>query len=172
MNKNTITLVIALIAIVLAVMNIISIGELNNSIESYESPEVEHEAAETKESDYEVAKAMGYLQRYSHKLYWAGINDNWDLSKFYAHEIEETIEEIEDAKVIDDGFAVSAMVTKMTNPAFEEVEKAIENKDKKAFDSSYQLLIQSCNACHSAGKHEYIVIETPKEGKAFNQKFE
>ncbi len=172
MNKNTITLIIALIAIVLAVMNIISIGQLNSSLETFESPEVEQEMAQTEESDYEVAKAMGYMQRYSHKLYWAGMNENWTLSKFYAHELEETIEEIEDAKVIDEGFAVSAMVAKMTNPAFEEVEKAIEIKDKAAFDSSYQLLMQSCNACHAASKHEFIVIETPTEGKAFNQKFD
>lgn len=172
MNKNTITLIVAFVAIVLAIMNIISIGELNNSIEQINQPTtIKEETTEIEENDYEVAKAMGYLQRYTHKLYWAGINENWTLSKFYAHEIEETVEEIEEAKVNDDGFAVSAMVAKMTKTAFAEVEHAIEQQDKVAFESSYQLLIQSCNSCHSAGKHEYIVIETPKEGMVFNQKF-
>lgn len=172
MSKNNITLIIALVAVVLAIMNIISIKQLNNAIEQNDKSSIsQNEGVASKESKYELAKAMAYMQRYSHKLYWAGINENWELSKFYAHELEEAIEEIEEAKVNDDGFAVSAMVAKMTSHAFEEVENAIKKQEKIAFESSYQLLIQSCNACHAAGKHEYIIIETPQEGKAFNQKF-
>ncbi len=171
MNKITITIIISLIAIVLAIMNIISIAELNNSIKDIDVPTNEEESVQESAVGYEVAKAMGYLQRYSHKLYWAGTSENWALSEFYAHELEETFEEIAAAQVTDDGIEISALVSTMTAPAFNKIEKAIESEDKAAFDSSYQLLIQSCNACHAASKHQFIVIETPEEGKTFNQKF-
>ncbi|MBK6264259.1 hypothetical protein JKA74_04360 [Marivirga sp. S37H4] len=168
MNKNTIAIVIGLIAIILAVMNLISIGQLNSSMEAKGT---DAPVTPITEEKYEVAKAMGYMQRFSTKLYWAGSQENWELSEFYAHELEETIEEISEADVIDEGFAVSEMVTKMSIPAFEQVEEAIKKQDKSAFESSYQLLIQSCNACHAASKHAFIEIKVPELEGVYNQKF-
>ncbi len=173
MNKSTIAIVIGLVAIILAVMNIISIGQLNNNIENSRSEDtsIQQMPKEEAHHEYEVAKAMGYMQRFSTKLYWAGSNENWELSEFYAHELEETIEEIAEVNVIDDGFEVSKMVTQMTMPAFEQVEKAIKNKDKSAFSSSFNMLIQSCNSCHAASKHEFIEITVPALEGVYNQKF-
>jgi hypothetical protein len=172
MNKNLLSGGLALIALVIGLMNYISIAELNTNIEEERKETVQTSLSlEEKEPDYELAKAMSYLQRYSHKLYMAGSKENWELSEFYAHEIEETIEEIEDANVVDEGHDISKLVGTMTNPAFEKVEKSIRDKNKEAFANSYKLLVQSCNSCHQTTKHQFIKIEVPKEGKSYNQDF-
>lgn len=173
MNKNLLTAGLAIIALVIGLMNYISIAELNTTIEEERKETVQTSLAEETEEEehYELSKAMSYMQRYSHKLYFAGAGENWELSEFYAHEIEETIEEIEEAKVVDEGYDVSALVGTMTNPAFEKVEKAIHDQDAKAFADSYKLLVQSCNACHQTTKHQFVKIEVPAEGKTYNQQF-
>jgi|3_EtaG_2_1085321.scaffolds.fasta_scaffold09648_3 hypothetical protein len=172
MNKNVLSGGLALVALVIGIMNYISIAELNSSIEEDRSETVQRSIEEGHDEEhYELAKAMGYMQAYSHKLYLAGQNENWELSSFYAHEIEETIEEIEGAKVVDEGYDISTLVGTMTNPAFKKVEKAIDNQDAEAFADSYKLLIQSCNACHQTTKHEFIKIEVPTAGAVFNQNF-
>ncbi|WP_296618929.1 hypothetical protein [Marivirga sp.] len=172
MNKNVLGGGLALIALVIGIMNYISIAELTSNIEDERIETVQSSTEEEHgEEHYELAKAMGYMQTYTHKLYLAGQNENWELSSFYAHEIEETIEEIESAKVVDEGYDISTLVGTMTNPAFEKVEKAIDNQDAEVFADSYKLLIQSCNACHQTTKHEFIKIEVPSVDAVFNQNF-
>jgi Tfp pilus assembly protein PilE len=172
MNKNLLSGGLAIIALVIGIMNYISIAELNNNIKEERKETVQTSLLEdNEEKHYELAKAMGYLQIYSHKLYLAGQNENWELSNFYAHEIEETIEEIEEAKVVDEGYDISKLVGTMTNPAFGKVEEAIDNQDKNAFADSYKLLVQSCNACHQTTQHQFVKIEIPTEGSIFNQNF-
>ncbi|RUA31164.1 MAG: hypothetical protein DSY77_13305 [Bacteroidetes bacterium] len=172
MNKNLLSGGLAIIAIVIAIMNYISIAELNSNIKENPNGNAQGNKLEDEEDEhYELAKAMGYLQTFSHKLYLAGENENWELSEFYAHEIEETIEEIEEAKVVDEGYDISKLVGTMTNPSFEKVEKSIYEKDVKAFTDSYKLLVQSCNACHQTTKHQFIKIDIPKNKGIFNQDF-
>lgn len=172
MNKKLLTGGLAIIAIVIAIMNYISIAELNSSIEEKNKNTVQTSIQEeVEEEDYELAKAMGYLQTYSHKLYLAGENENWELSEFYAHEIEEIIEDIEEAKVVDEGYDISELVGKMINPSFSKVEESIHDQNLKAFVDSYKLLVQSCNACHQTTKHQFVKIEVPKDKKFFNQDF-
>ncbi|MGJ3236163.1 hypothetical protein [Marivirga sp.] len=119
MNKNLLAGGLVIIALVIAIMNYISIAELNSNIEEERKKTVQSSMEkEEVEEGYELAKAMGYLQLYSHKLYLAGKKENWQLSKFYAHEIGETIEEIENAKVVDEGYDISKLVGTMTKPYF------------------------------------------------------
>ncbi|MGM0581207.1 MAG: hypothetical protein ACQETL_11040 [Bacteroidota bacterium] len=173
MNKNLMSGGLAIIALVIGIMNYISIAELNSNIEEERNETVQTSMEQTEEDkgDYELAKAMGYLQNYSHKLYLAGENENWELSEFYAHEIEETIEEIEKARVVEEEYDISKLVGTMTNPSFEKVEKSIHDQDPKAFVDSYKLLVQSCNACHQTTKHQFIKIDIPKNKIFFNQDF-
>lgn len=172
MNKKILNGGLAVIALVIGIMNYISIAELNSNIQAERSETVQSSIEQVEEEEhYELAEAMGYLQRYSHKLYLAGQNENWELSSFYAHEIEETIEEIENAKVVDEGYDISALVGTMINPSFEKVEQSIHDQDTKSFADSYKLLVQSCNACHQTTEHEFVKIKIPVKGKAFNQDF-
>ncbi|WKV11678.1 hypothetical protein [Marivirga harenae] len=83
------------------------------------------------------------------------------MSECYAHEIEETIEEIEAANVMDECFGISKLVGTMTNLMFKKVEVTIENRDKTAFSIFYKLIVQSCNSFLQTTKHHFNKIETP-----------
>ncbi|MCC5931061.1 MAG: hypothetical protein JJU28_17575 [Cyclobacteriaceae bacterium] len=121
--------------------------------------------------EYELAKAMFYMQWHSGKLWFAGKNQNWELAAFYAHEVEETIEEIEEAQVEEDGHDISTLVHTMTLPFLEQVEEAIEKKDVVVFESAYKNLVQSCNACHQVTGKPFIKITIPEVPFPGNQDF-
>jgi hypothetical protein len=120
---------------------------------------------------YELGKAMGYLQRFTEKLYWAGEAQNWELANFYAHETEEILTEIIEHKPIKKGKEIAPLVMQMAVPALENVEKAIEAADSTAFLTAYKSLIQTCNACHSATEHGFIRLQVPSQNGYQGQNF-
>jgi cytochrome c553 len=123
------------------------------------------------EKHYEVAPAMGDMQRFVEKLYFAGQARNWELANFYLHEIEETADEIIRANVFDEGVAVSAFLKTMLPPAIEATEEAIKAQDSRQFASRYEGLITSCNACHQSTKHGFVKITVPRQPTYQNQNF-
>lgn len=127
--------------------------------------------AKSKEEHYELAIVMARMQTYMQKLHFAGQNQNWKLAQFYTHELEETMEDIIEHKVTDDGKDISDLVKIMAFPNIEKLEKTIESKDKVSFVEGYQLLLRSCNNCHVASNHEFIKITTPKNEDFINQDF-
>ena len=57
-----------------------------------------------KEEDYPVLETMGYYQCFSHKLWLAGKNQNWELADFYTHELEEVTEDLIAGNVLHDDY--------------------------------------------------------------------
>jgi hypothetical protein len=119
----------------------------------------------------ELAIYMGRLQLFMNKLYFAGINQNDELSAFYIHEIEETLEELVAAKIIDDGIDISLNTQLFGLNQLENFEKQLEDKSTD-FKNAYSLLVQSCNNCHSVSKHPFIVIKEPTNPVFDNQVYE
>lgn len=128
------------------------------------------DSLETKLSDtYKpgLGDLMGNIQIHHGKLWFAGQNQNWQLADFEIHELEEAIEDIEafhkgrkEIETID-----------MIKPALEAVENAIDQKDPIAFTTGYNILTNTCNACHQAADHGFIVIQTPENLPFSNQDF-
>ncbi|WP_338764324.1 hypothetical protein WAF17_21480 [Bernardetia sp. ABR2-2B] len=133
--------------------------------------DADKENSKTKEEHYELALAMARMQTYMQKLHFAGQNENWKLAEFYTHELEETMEDIIDHNVVDEGQEISSLVKKMTFPNIEKLEKNIVSEDKASFVEGYQLLLRSCNNCHVVSKHEFIKITTPQNEGFINQDF-
>jgi hypothetical protein len=131
----------------------------------------EKETVQPKEEHYELALAMARMQTYMQKLHFAGQNENWKLAQFYTHEVEETMEDIINHNVVDEGQEISSLVKTMAFPNIEKLEKTIASEDKTSFVEGYQLLLRSCNNCHVASKHEFIKITTPKNEDFINQDF-
>ena len=123
------------------------------------------------EKHYELALAMARMQTYMQKLHFAGQNENWKLAQFYTHELEETIEEVIEHKIVDEGQEISSLVETMAFPNIKKLEKTIELKNKISFIEGYQLLLRSCNNCHVTSKHEFIKITTPENEGFINQDF-
>jgi hypothetical protein len=113
---------------------------------------------------------MSFIQRYTTKLYFSGMEENWALADIYAHEIEEITETIIDGNHVDDGVDVSNLMQTMLPAEIENIEAAIDAKDKALFERSFQTLIQTCNKGHDAADYGAVKIEVP-ENNPFAQDF-
>lgn len=120
---------------------------------------------------YPVLETMGYYQRFSHKLWLAGTNENWELANFYTHELEEVTEKLITGNVIHDDYNLSNLSEAMLLPKIEKLEEAIRQKDQVLFLDNYELMISSCNLCHNTTKHNFIKIVVPNDSTVWNQSF-
>ncbi len=120
--------------------------------------------------EHDVLKTMEQFQRFSQKVWFAGEAENWDLAEFYAHELEELVDELATSDVTYEGYNLSDMSNKILAPSIATLENSIRNKEVLHFKDSYQSMLQSCNACHQATHHEFIKIIKPSLN-VYNQKF-
>lgn len=110
---------------------------------------------------------MGNIQKHHNKLWFAGVNENWELAAFEIHELEEIFEDIESTYPDRE----ETQHLPMIEPGLEAVENAIEQQDKVAFEQKYIAFTKACNACHKITKHEFINIVTPTIPAYSNQDF-
>ena len=110
---------------------------------------------------------MSGIQIHHSKLWFAGQNQNWELADFEIHEIEEAIEDIE---VYHAGRKEIEQID-MIKPALESLEAAIDNRDLIAFNTGFNILTNTCNACHQGAGHGFIVIKNPDIQPFSNQDF-
>jgi hypothetical protein len=126
---------------------------------------------EEEQSHNDLLSYMGYFQRFSDKLYFAGSNGNWDLADFYLEEIEETAEKLEKGNIEDEGVNLSALISSVLLPQVKKMEETLAKKDVKAFQEQYPLMIGSCNKCHTLAKHPFVVIKQPTSPTHGNQEY-
>lgn len=109
-----------------------------------------------------LLETMSMLQTMAHKASLSIDHKNAPLLDFYAHELEEFIEQAEGIESYD-GQPIGQLVKSMLTPRFEEFEKAEETGDWKKISKSFDALIDSCNSCHTATDFGYINIERTKK---------
>ncbi len=127
--------------------------------------------AELTEGGEELSEYMGLLQRHTHKLGLAIAAKNKGLAEFYLHEVEETSAVIVERFPDYDGFKVGALAKAMMVPYVLTLDKAIDGGNWSSARTGFTSLVSSCNQCHQATKHSYVVITNP-ETNPFNQRFE
>ena len=113
---------------------------------------------------------MRNFQYFSHKLGLAVQADNKQLADFYAHEVEETAEAVEEIEEFD-GYPVGALVKSILLPALEDFEQTLETGTTETRMAAYQELLDSCNKCHQSAGHPYIHIRF-NDNNPYNQSFE
>ena len=120
--------------------------------------------------DLSLVKAMGSLQYFAHKTSLAIDKQNMKLASFYAHEIEEIIEIIENIEEFK-GYPISELIKNKLIPPFEKFENALKTHDWSNINKQFNLMINGCNLCHTATHHEFIKIERPNNNY-FMQSFD
>lgn len=110
---------------------------------------------------------MGKVQNRHAKLWFAGVNENWELAEFEMHELEEVIEDIR--TVYPNREETQSLP--IIEPSLETVNNAIKQRDAEAFQKGYLTLTNACNSCHQATKVEFIRIKTPTIPPHSNQDF-
>lgn len=107
----------------------------------------------------ELASAMAQLQYFTHKLALSVEARNAELAGFYLHEAEETAESIRDGIPEYEGMSIGPLVGSMLIPLIERVEESLDEPDWPQVDRALSETVQSCNSCHEATEHGFIVIE-------------
>jgi hypothetical protein len=126
----------------------------------------------TAPKSYPLGEMMGYMQRYTDKLWYAGTAGNWELAKFYHDEIVETADDIAAAHIVDEGIEISSQLQTMLPPAVAGIEQAVAARDATLFRIRYESLVSTCNACHQETKHAFIHVAVPAGPPAhWNQRF-
>lgn len=111
---------------------------------------------------------MSGIQMHHAKLWFAGINSNWELADFEIGEIKESVDDLEK-------YETSRPETKslpVLMPALDSVSHAVELKDVTMFKRNYVLLTNTCNQCHRAVQFSFNEVQIPSTPPVSNQVFE
>jgi hypothetical protein len=105
------------------------------------------------------------LQQLRHiKLWFAGHGGNWPLADY---ELDELGEGFDDVSKIVGGDTVD----KQVGTPMKALEKAVEDKNRSAFDAAFDQLSAGCNSCHRSLDRKFIVIQRPASLPYSNQNF-
>lgn len=110
---------------------------------------------------------MNSIQVHHAKLWFAGINQNWELADFEIHEIEEGLNDIKEYHADRSETRSIDMIDK----PLANVSNAIQKKNESDFKSNYTILTNTCNSCHQATQHGFIQITVPETPPFSNQIF-
>jgi hypothetical protein len=115
-----------------------------------------------------LGEFMSSIQVHHAKLWFAGKNGNWELADFEIGEIQEALDDIQ--KFCRDRPEISELP--MINSPLDSLKKAITDKNAENFKSSFNLLTNTCNNCHSVTKHGFNKIKIPDLPPVTNQVFD
>ena len=113
----------------------------------------------------ELGAQMLELQIRHARLWQAGQARNWVLTQFQLAELRESfagIVETNGEHAALQPQKLSEVMPAMVDPALEQMQAAVDARDGAKFDAAYDALSASCNACHAAAGHGFLVIQRPK----------
>jgi hypothetical protein len=114
---------------------------------------------------------MVEMQHRHAALWFAGDAENWGLTDYMIHELEELVEDMEEINPVYREVQVAELLREMTVPAIERMEDAVEAEDRAAFAQAYDQLTTACNACHVASDRAAIVMQRPTQPPLTNLRY-
>ena len=120
-----------------------------------------------------LGEIMSVVQQHHAKLFYSGSAGNWELADYQLDEIKEGLDSAVKfyPKFKEVKAPLSELIPSMMHVDLERVADAIKKKNKGEFTKSFQSLTVSCNRCHQAAEHSFIVIQVPGASEFTNQKF-
>lgn len=118
-----------------------------------------------------LAIQMKYMQHWTHKLGLSVEAENLELADFYHHELEHATEDLIESIENYGGFPIAQLTETMMVPMMDALEDALEAGNWTQIRSAYTAVITSCNTCHVATDHGFIVINEGFGNNPFNQDF-
>ncbi len=118
-----------------------------------------------------IEQFMNVIQSEHAKLWYAAQQRNWELAGYQLGEIKEIMGDVQDLYPKFKDLPLADMLDKVITVEIAALEKAIDNKNPKAFAIGFVKLNAACNACHQATGNGFVVIQTPSQPAFFNQDF-
>lgn len=112
----------------------------------------------------ELGQQMLELQLRHARLWQAGEAGNWLLTQFQVAELREAfsgvVEQNGDHAALQPQ-RLAAVLPAMVDPAMEQLQAAVDARDKGKFEAAYDALSSACTTCHAASSHGFLVIQRP-----------
>jgi hypothetical protein len=118
-----------------------------------------------------LAESMALMQYYTHKLALSVDAGNGPLANFYLHELEEISEETAANIPRYGGHDIGPLIEQMLLPFVEDLETAVRAGNWAEAVPGMRRLVDSCNACHAATNHAFILIRPATEINPYLQDF-
>jgi len=103
------------------------------------------------------------------KLGMAGKARNWEYAAYEASELRNAFGRIGRTIPNYRKQTLSDMFAQNILPSMDKLDAAIKAKDGAAFDGAYKEVTASCNNCHGALDHGFVVIREPTTSPYFDQ---
>lgn len=136
----------------------------------------ERRLRDVEDHTFSVVSTMGQFQRFTEKLYFSGAARNWRLADWYTWKLNAALLTLKEGHVGHyrdiEAYDVAELTGLMLEPVVEAFYPIIEARDLAAFRSQYQVLVETCNACHQVTEHPQIVITVPSASSFSNQSYE
>lgn len=110
---------------------------------------------------------MSSVQIHHNKLWFAGLEQNWELADFEVHEIMEAIEDIRKYQADRPESQKIGVIL----PDLDSVRTAIIRKNPTQFKKNYTDLTRACNNCHQATNFQFNIVTIPDRSPFSNQDF-
>jgi hypothetical protein len=123
------------------------------------------------DSEPELALLMSRQQVWMDKLGAAIRAENRELMDFYAHELEESTTGIIANVDTYDGFKIADLTQTLLIPDLQRLAHSIDDAPIDEVRLAYARVVQSCNACHAATDHGFILITESRGESGWNQAF-
>lgn len=133
--------------------------------------DAEHEEMEHGEEHAELAIYMSRMQRWTHKAALAVKAENGELSDFYLHELEETIETVQMEAPVYEGYEVGTLTETILVPEVEALDGYVDEGDWDGARTQLAALSNACNQCHASTDHGFIRIQLQDLDRPFVQTF-
>ncbi len=115
-----------------------------------------------------LGEFMSGIQVHHAKLWFAGLNENWELADFEVHEILESVDAIKRYEIERN----ESKSIPMIEPALDSVNAAIQQKNLSQFKTSFVLLTNTCNNCHKSVNYPFNNVKIPESPPFSNQVFQ
>lgn len=160
-----------LLSLLLSIIAIIGVVILFQKFPINRAP-VQPHGVSGNDHEIELAVVMGRIQRF-HQKFWLSVRaGNTELTRFYLHELEEGMEEIAEAGVMEDGIDVSANMRTYGLKVIEQLEDVLEKEGVRALEQQADLLVNSCNSCHKVSGYGMVMIQVPEDVRFPDQVFD
>jgi hypothetical protein len=114
-----------------------------------------------------LGEIMSGVQMHHAKLWFAAMNENWQLADYEIKELEERLLQ---AKEMETNRPEIKSIT-MINPYIDSVSYAIDKKNLPLFVDRFKLLTKGCNDCHMTNNFGFNVVIIPTSLPVSNQEF-
>lgn len=103
------------------------------------------------------------------RLWIAAHSRNWPFAAYELGNLKGAFGRLGQAHPVEHEIPLQEMISSVTTQPFEDLRKAIQSKDKTAFDNAYGDLTSACNACHQGTNHGVVVIRAPTDSSISDQ---